>query len=165
MTILIISDTHGRGDRIRRLLAHVRDAETLVFLGDGLSDLDEVMTDCKIPVLSVRGNCDFFSHHAVPLESTVNLDGVPIYLHHGHETGVKRGVQGALVRAVKEQADICLFGHTHEAYLSYADYGDGTRRICLFNPGSLGRSPDGRAHYGVLTIKNGNFLLSHGILP
>ena len=165
VTILVISDTHGRSDRISRLLAHVKSAEALIFLGDGLADLDAAMKDSCIPVLSVRGNCDFFAHQHIPLESTVTLEGVRIYLHHGHETGVKHGCVGALARATQMSADVCLFGHTHEAHLSYADYHGDSRRICLFNPGSLGRSHDGQAHYGILTLKNGDYLLSHGVLP
>ncbi len=165
VTVLVISDTHGRSDRIRRLLSHVKGADALIFLGDGLADLDEATADCHVPVLSVRGNCDFFAYHHIPLESTVTLEGVRIYLHHGHETAVKRGIGGALARATSENADICLFGHTHEAHLSYADYHGDDRRICLFNPGSLGRSYDGQAHYGILTVKDGAYLLSHGVLP
>ena len=40
MTFLIVSDTHGRYERLRQLCEKYPNADALIFLGDGLSDLD-----------------------------------------------------------------------------------------------------------------------------
>ena len=51
MTLLVISDTHGREDRIRELLRLHREAEAVLFLGDGLRDLPEELCSSDRPRL------------------------------------------------------------------------------------------------------------------
>ena len=39
MTFLIVSDTHGRYERLRQLCEKYPNVDALVFLGDGLSEV------------------------------------------------------------------------------------------------------------------------------
>ena len=76
---------------------------------------------------------------------------------HGHTHGVKGGYGVAAAYAASQGAGVLIFGHTHLPYEGYLDTRDG--RVHLFNPGSIGASS-----YGVLTVKENGYLLSHGTL-
>ena len=58
--LLILSDSHGSTDAVRRILTAESDADAVIFLGDGLHDLEKALTATpKMRVYSVAGNCDF----------------------------------------------------------------------------------------------------------
>ena len=155
---LVISDVHGRGDRVRELASRHRDAKAIFFLGDGLSDLPEV----GIPIVSVRGNCDFTIDRSTPEECMLDLGAGKILLMHGHRYGVKSGIERATLYAASRGADALLFGHTHLAEEHYFPAGEGSlleRPLWVFNPGSLAAG-----EFGLLQIQNGQMLFSHGKL-
>ena len=166
MKILVISDSHGDSASISKVVALHKDAELLLFLGDGLRDVSQISSSLPstLAALCVSGNCDFFSvgaEHARD-EETVTFEGKRIFLTHGHKYGVKGGL-GALISAAKaKDADIVLFGHTHEPYESSVE-SDG-RRIYFFNPGSLGRSHDRLTRYGILDVRENGVLFSAAYL-
>ena len=56
-------------------------------------------------------------------------------------------------------ADIVLFGHTHERLEKYIPTDDGG--FYLFNPGSIGGF---KPSYGIINIADSGILLSHGSL-
>ena len=170
MKIIVISDTHGNTRALRDLLALHPRYDALIFLGDGLRD---VCGEDTRGLVAVRGNCDFFSPDRelfAPSEQTVTFDGVRMLLMHGHEAGVKSGIERACARAVAADADVLLFGHTHTPLQKYfpegSEFGSTVsgKGLYAFNPGSLGRPADGRASFGVIQIKGGQVLLSHGYL-
>ena len=120
MRLLVVSDIHGRYERLAKLIDSQKGIDALIFLGDGLSDLDRADAyDRGISVISVKGNCDGFSFFGndAPSEHTQTLEGFKIFMLHGHTRGVKSGLGEAISAAVQRDADILLFGHTHE----YAD--------------------------------------------
>ena len=164
MKLLVLSDTHGRVDRLARVLKIHSDADAILFLGDGLSDIARSGIDIG-KLFCVRGNCDgstVGSNIFSPDELSLCFEGFNILMMHGHLHGVKSGTERALRYAVAKGADILLFGHTHvptETYLS-----DGEKPMYLFNPGSLGAGQGGTASYGLIQIKSGNILFSHGNL-
>ncbi len=164
MKLLILSDTHGRVDRLSRVLALHSDADAILFLGDGLSDIARSGIDTG-KLFCVRGNCDGFSFNSniySPDELSLCFDGFNILMMHGHLHSVKSGTERAAEYAMKKGADILLFGHTHvpiETYLS----GD-EKPMYLFNPGSLGAGQGGGSSYGLIQIRGGNILFSHGQL-
>lgn len=170
MKILIVSDIHGKRHRLASVLDTHPDAAYLLFLGDGIADVQAVLENYpRITPVLVRGNCDpSFRYDKVPLEMTVNIEGVQIFMHHGHTTGVKHGLGCAAARAVSENADVCLFGHTHEAIELYEN-GEGEaspfcadKPLYLFNPGSLGQPSHGNPRYGIMHITRTGILFSHG---
>ncbi len=159
MELLIVSDSHGKRERLYRLLRAHPAAKYLLFCGDGLADISEIEENFpSLMVCGVRGNCDWFSD--MPEERLFSVDGVRILMMHGHTHGVKGGTGAALSHAKKMNAHILLYGHTHVPHSEYIpDAG-----ITLFNPGSLvERTPEGYS-YGVLEIRQGEYLLSHGSL-
>lgn len=177
MTYLILSDSHGRPDRIGEAIRRVR-PDGILFAGDGLRDLSYCELPAHLgayPLWAVRGNCDWLTSPVIvggcPLEpedeELITLEGVRILLMHGHRYGVKGGFGSAISRAIQRSADLLIFGHTHiplELHLSP----DGRRSdfsvqkpLTVFNPGSLG---DRRASFGTLTVQGGQMLLGHGEL-
>lgn len=174
MKILVISDSHGRDDRLGRVMDMHKNADALIFLGDGINDL--VRADAELygfTVYAVSGNCDglfSFLGSKYPTELTLNLGGVRILAMHGHTRSVKSGIDGAMLAAEQKEADILLFGHTHSPINKYFpegreyEYGKLSKPLYVFNPGSLQRSEDGRAHFGLIQIKDGNVLISSGTL-
>ena len=56
MTILVLSDSHGRSDNVSRAIEAAGRVDAILFLGDGLRDVEYLSTDA--PIYSVRGNGD-----------------------------------------------------------------------------------------------------------
>ena len=88
MKLLILSDTH-------RSLGFAYDAiekehpDAVVHLGDHLTDAEDLSFACQEPdFYYVPGNCDYAP--TVPQSLTLELDGVRIFVTHGHLYGVKR---------------------------------------------------------------------------
>lgn len=159
MKLLILSDSHGRADRLRAVAEMHADAGAMLFLGDGLRDLPD---DLPMPVYAVRGNCDtFFDAADAPAERLETFAGFRVLAMHGHTREVKFTMTRAVLAAGEAGADLLCFGHTHqpaEHYLS-ADEAPGGRPLYLFNPGAL---RDGC--FGLAELRSGGILLSHGRL-
>ena len=159
MKILVLSDTHGAFDRVNSILNIHAYFDALLFLGDGLRDIPEY---CRGASFAVRGNCDMFCD-CVPTEQSLTFDGMNIFMTHGHTYSVKYGEQQLILAAALKDSDIVLFGHTHipvERYLPEGYVvGDSTltRPMYMFNPGRVRQGS-----YGLVQIKNGSVLLSHG---
>ncbi len=159
---LIFSDSHGHGlHRMKHVIESHPDVTVIFFLGDGLSEAEAL---CEAyperMLLAVRGNCDFAPLSPIEETDQITLEGVPIVFTHGHLYDAKWSYRGLCALAAARGAKICLFGHTHAPTEEYHSEGD--RPFTLFNPGSIGHPNLGRPTYGVLTIKDGNYLLSHG---
>ncbi len=166
MKLIVISDTHGRRDRIAEVLSRHTRYDALLFLGDGLNDFDDA---CGF--VGVRGNCDFQTACGeYPYERTLIFDGVKIFITHGHKYSVKSGTEVLAAHAAALGADIALYGHTHIAREQY--FSDGStvggellkKPIYVFNPGSLGEPRGAEPSFGVIEIRRGQALLSHGYL-
>ncbi len=169
--LLILSDSHGRSDRIDELLRRVRPAGIL-FAGDGVRDLSRIDLPC--PLWAVRGNCDWMSEPLIiggalrePDEEELLLwEGQRILLCHGHRWGVKSDLFALIAHAAEEEVDLVVFGHTHTPLHDYRSPGEVYRGVTLrkplhvFNPGSLGAGHP--ATFGILTVRRGVPLLSHG---
>ncbi len=160
MKLVVISDSHGRADRVGRVMDMHRDYDALLFLGDGLYDVCDVAG-----AVCVRGNCDYMVREGTDNERMLCFDGARILMMHGHTHSVKSGDGRAIHYAISKGADLLLYGHTHvrkERYVPQGTVIDGqatARPIYVFNPGSLGSF---EASYGLVQIKNGSILLSHG---
>lgn len=173
MKLLVVSDIHGRYDRLMMLMKMHRNADALIFLGDGLRDLERANAYASgMSVIAVKGNCDGISFWGIdaPEEHTQTFEGYKILMLHGHTRGVKSGMERAILAAVEQDADLLLFGHTHLPVEKYLPQGEGEgilslpKPLRLFNPGSLGASGDGRGHFGLIEIRGKDILMSHGTL-
>ena len=171
MKLLILSDTHGKGYRVEEVLRRHPTKDALLFLGDGLADFG---AQPPLGFAAVRGNCDglgfFGSSFDAPAERLMCFDGVKFLLLHGHSKGVKSGLERAMAYAYDRGADVLLYGHTHIALEKYFPVGSEfcgrviDRPMYAFNSGSLGEPRDGAPSFGVVEIRNGNILFSHGRL-
>ena len=167
MKILVLSDLHGRIDRAERALSLHSDADEILFLGDGIREFSLLMEKKGRPWIGVLGNCDLFSRmgmgDTVPEERMLCLGGMKILMLHGHRVGVKHGIGGAMAYADARGADILLYGHTHVAEEHCFPEGEGRpRSLWVMNPGSIGEPRGGSPSYGLIQIRNGSVLLSHG---
>ena len=163
MKCLIVSDSHGSAERIRALLALHRDAEVLFFLGDGLSDFDDLRLPPTMALMAVRGNCDFRTllpdgSHA-PKLGAITLGGRRILYTHGDLYGVKYHDEGLLRLLEEQNGDVVLYGHTHNPVERYTNTARGG--VYLFNPGALSGS---LGSYGILMISEQGALFSHGTI-
>ena len=108
MRFLVVSDIHGRYERLAKLLDMQKGIDALIFLGDGLSDLDRADAyDRGISVICVKGNCDGFSflgRHNAPEESVVCFEGYRFFMLHGHTRGVKHSLTNAIYAAQERDA-------------------------------------------------------------
>ena len=127
--VLVISDTHGRTDNLDKILPLVQPIDQLIHLGDVGRDIDyiEVVSGC--PCCFVAGNNDFYSE--LPRERLIKLNGVPIFLTHGHYHYVNSRKDFIRSAALQRGARIALFGHTHVPYMEEDE------AILVANRGSL----------------------------
>ena len=87
--LLVLSDSHGGRTAIERvLMKESKSIDALIFLGDGLRDLELALTLYpKLRAYSVAGNCDYGALE--PTDGLAAFDGVVIFYTHGHMYGVK----------------------------------------------------------------------------
>ncbi len=158
MKYLIFSDSHGATLNMRKVIdAHLPELDGVLFLGDLFRDAETLRLyypDLKI--YAVAGNCDGMTRFQ---EELLDLDGISVLICHGHTMSVKSTLVPLEIHARKLGADIAMFGHTHERFEKYIS---GEKSLWLFNPGSITQPRDGEQSFGLLTIKDGQFLLSHG---
>lgn len=151
MRVVVISDSHGNGSVVDKIISREKDAEAIIFLGDVAGDIEDFTyeyTDKKFFIVS--GNCDMFS--SFPYTAVAKLAGVNIFITHGHTLGVKHGLGGLIIAARQSDCQIALYGHTHVANIKYED------GLYIVNPGSCARSRDGGNSYAVIDIRENGIL-------
>ena len=109
---------------MKKALGYHPDAEVVFFLGDGISDLEDIKGESPFAIIAVKGNCDpslsFTARDYQKVES-ITLEGKKIVLTHGDLYGAKYGDAGLEALAESRGTDILLFGHTHIPYLRYVN--------------------------------------------
>lgn len=159
MDFLIFSDSHGKRRAMETAIGlQIKKPDAIFFLGDGLNDIADRVDG--IPVICVRGNCDWsIGTRSVREEETVSFEGHRIFLTHGHRYAAKSGL-GAMIRAAEERgADVVLYGHTHRPALETIQTGSEGRTVTFFNPGSIAEGS-----FGTLTLTSDTVLFSHGTI-
>ena len=134
MRVLVVSDSHS-GLSYMRAWAKLLRPHVIVHLGDYFDDGQVLAGDFPgSRVIQVPGNCDRWRMVSQEPEiRVVNLEGVSVYLTHGHRHGVKTGPGGLVAQARQAGADVALFGHTHQAVCWQTEEG-----MWVMNPGSCG---------------------------
>lgn len=147
MKICVFSDSHGyAGNMIKAV--RLENPALCFFLGDGETDLVTLRGSYPdLPIYTVRGNCDLRSTQPLILNAVVS--GFRFYAVHGHQHEVKYddSVRELCYAALRADADVVLFGHTH---LPYLDHHLGME---IMNPGSIGKVKN--PSYSLLTIEDG----------
>ena len=122
----LIADTHGllRPD-VHRALAGV---SQILHAGDVGGDeiLDELETIA--PTQAVYGNCDEPWDPRLTASLDLRIGGLSVHVSHGHELGRPRPAQVA----ARYDADVCIYGHTHQQVIAKVD-----GRL-IVNPGAAG---------------------------
>ena len=150
-TFFIISDTHGLGhDVIASLLPAINNADALVHLGDGLSDLYAFRDKIKCNVLKVRGNCDPYSDYEKDI--FVSTPAGKVMFTHGDEHGVNSSLLNLYMCAKENGCKYAFYGHTH---ISAVDEYNG---ITIVNPGSACRPRGVERSYCYAFVENGKLI-------
>src|SRR5690554_7363289 len=158
MRVLVVSDSHGDFSTLRRIYEQERKGgqdgektlDLLVHLGDGALDAMLLQRMTGIRVEAVNGNND--PRGAFPDELSLQLEGVRVYMNHGHSLGVRAGLELLARAARKENAGLALFGHTHREELVEK------RGLTLLNPGSA--SHWGGSSYALLEIEGKKYKIT-----
>lgn len=149
--LLVLSDSHNSPGAVKRAIKAERDADAIIYLGDGLKDLELALTEFPhMRVYAVAGNCDFGALE--PQDGLAVFDQVIVFYTHGNMYGVKYDLDTIAEAAKARGGEIALFGHTHVAH---NEVRNGVR---LFNPGSCGRCYTGPDTYGVLLLDQGKIV-------
>ena len=151
MKLLILSDSHSTLSYMRRCIEFVK-PNTIIHLGDHYDDGAAMAEEYPhIRFYQVPGNCDLYRCPiGIPEILMPRLEGVDIYMTHGHKHSVKSYL-GALLRdARKAGAKLVLYGHTHIADCHQEEDG-----LWVINPGSCGYFGGSAAE---VEVKDGNIL-------
>jgi len=146
MRIGVMGDTHGDMNAIRRAVAAVGSVGIWLHTGDFCRDARMLSVLTGEPVTVVSGNCDGRSSEAKP-DEFLEVQGYRIWLTHGHRHDVKYGLSDLENWARRYEADIVVYGHTHQPYNAIVN------GILFFNPGSASEPRRGKNRTcGVLTV-------------
>lgn len=164
MKALIFSDSHQNDINIKKAIEmHKNNLDLCIHLGDGTREflfLSEKYPN--IPFVYVHGNYEDAFAKGLDVNRVLDLEGYRILLTHGHAYGVKGGSSMLIYKALEEECDIVLYGHTHKRENRYFSDPELGRGLYIFNPGSTSRPDFGDyASCGLLEITKTGVLLSH----
>ena len=150
MKILVISDSHGETEDLRWLLEQIYNEygpmDAFIHCGDGAADLERLRSwilkrNTGASFYFVRGNCDFGAE--LPVSLQLELEGVKIFVAHGHTYYVKTTLSELDSVSRNEHCSLTLYGHTHIPNWEM-------RSTLMVNPGS---ARNGRA--ALITVQHG----------
>ncbi len=133
MLIAVIADTHKNQRSINIAKKHIKEAnaDLIIHLGDCVEDVELLKEEFNGEVYAVEGNCDNLNKYAK--EGILEINEKKIYFTHGDLYGVKHGLDNLRRRGKEVEADIILFGHTHEPFK------EDKNGMILMNPGSISK--------------------------
>ncbi|MEG2323431.1 MAG: metallophosphoesterase [Anaerovoracaceae bacterium] len=144
MKFFVISDTHGKINKVREVYEKLNNIDLIIHLGDCEHDAKALEVALEAPVVCVKGNMD--GSYSSDDFKTLETEYGKILLTHGHMDHVKTDNSRLLYRAEENNCKAVLFGHTHTPYYNQVD------GIYLLNPGSLPAPRDGtQGSYGIIT--------------
>ncbi|HXF96059.1 MAG TPA: metallophosphoesterase family protein [Gemmatimonadales bacterium] len=147
MRIGVISDTHGH------LRPQVFDVFARVdhILHGGDVGKPEILSDLEAlaPVTAVYGNTDGFDLRSrLPQVARLRLEGFDIVVTHGDQLG---SPTPAKLHAAFPEAEIIVFGHTHQPVLELLE-----KTVTVINPGAAGPARFGAPpSVGILELEPG----------
>ena len=127
--ILVVSDSHGNTEYIKKQINNIEKFDLIVHLGDYLRDAQMLKDEfIKYKFEIIKGNCDAYAYGEA--EKILDVCGKKIYITHGDKYSVKTGYDRIIYRGIELKADCVLFGHTHQA-VNFKENG-----ILFLNPGA-----------------------------
>jgi uncharacterized protein len=148
MKIGVLSDSHGDVFYIERAIEVLKGCNIIYHLGDYVRDCDIIRMKLRIPIVSIRGNCD------LPTEGISEVvdekEGINIFLTHGHNYAVKHNNFKLRYKAMETNSKVVLYGHTHIAKIEKEE------EIYYINPGSISEPRNGStSSVAIIQISNG----------
>ena len=134
MKILVLSDSHSGLSFMRSAIRAVK-PNVVVHLGDYYDD-GQAMADENQHIIFhlVPGNCDRDRSYQIrPEVLCYSVDGVKLYMTHGHNHHVKSSLFSLLQDARSNSAQSVLYGHTHCPECHREEDG-----LWVMNPGACG---------------------------
>ena len=135
MKIFVISDTHGKLDKVLEVWDKLTNVDLVIHLGDYEKDAQRLEKLLETEVVYVKGNMD--GSYSSDDYKIVETEYGKILLTHGHMENVKMSPLNLIYKAQELGCKAALFGHTHQA--AYEEING----IYLVNPGSLSLPRDG----------------------
>lgn len=147
MLIAVVSDTHRVQKYIEKAKEYLKEASIIIHLGDNIEDVEYLKEGFKGDIYAVKGNCDF--KNTYPMEQVIDIEGIRIFMTHGHNYGVKMSLNNIYYKAKESNVDIVLFGHTHQHLIIEED------GITFMNPGSISLPRSMGRYIGFINIEDG----------
>lgn len=136
--ICVCSDNHGNLESIEKIKEDNPACDYYFHLGD--SHFDEKTLS---PFISVEGNNDWEGDF--PRQRVIEIMNHRILLIHGD--GYTYAISGLANKALHEECDVIMFGHTHE----FCD--EEYKGVRIINPGSCFHNRDlSKPSYAIVTI-------------
>jgi len=149
MKIAVMSDTHGNVQLAVKALKQNGRVDRLIHLGDHYRDGAAIGVGTRLHVDAISGNTDISSEQWAEREKILELDGVRILITHGDIYKVKLGIDRLLEKAIEEDVQAVLFGHTHLPMKQRIG------NILFLNPGCI-LSNNSSNSYALLGLTNGH---------
>jgi uncharacterized protein len=149
ITIAVVSDTHGDMKILSSVIKESSPFDIIIHCGDGVKDICSADFPDNTIVLKVKGNTDLDPVCDVDDIIIEKILGRTIMVAHGHQFKVKTGLKSLINAAVTVNADVVLFGHTHEQFFA-GGY------PLLFNPGCLSSG-----NYGIIRASEEDWFFEH----
>jgi len=153
LKIVVFSDSHGANYSMISAIGSVSNINYIIHLGDYERDVYAIKDNFpKYDIINVAGNCDYSSN--IPAEKNITLSGKKFFITHGHKYRVGFNNDRLIYKAQEENADICLYGHTHVPVIERAG------NIVVMNPGSISspRTSERIKSFGIIDINNSGII-------
>jgi len=128
MKLVVFSDVHGDQQVVERMLQWNEDADYFLSLGDTELNQEYLLHN---DIVMIKGN--YRGDPGFVYERELTVEGVKIFMTHGHKYSVQRSLNKLAKLAYAEGYDLVLFGHTH--ILEIEKVG----KVQFLNPGSCAR--------------------------
>ena len=149
MKVLVVSDSHGRHDLLRKAIGQEAPIDMLIHAGDIEGDLNRILGPKReYTIHAVAGNMDWGD--GLESSQVFDMGGHKVFLVHGHHYGVHYTMANQREAAESCHADVAIFGHTHMPFLEEQN------DILLLNPGSVAKPRQSglKKTYAVITIND-----------
>jgi len=134
MRFLIVSDTHGRLERVLDVFNKIGEIDGIIHCGDYIEDALELQAITSAKVIACYGNCD--SGRLGKEYEILDTEAGSFFITHGDRYGVYWELDKLGYKAMEENCIGAIFGHTHVATFVKED------DIIFINPGSLSKPRD-----------------------
>ncbi|MCX7678381.1 MAG: YfcE family phosphodiesterase [Spirochaetes bacterium] len=139
MKVLVISDSHGNINALRRIFQKELPCDVIIHCGDGINDLQKFEINAT-KLFVVAGNMDGTYISQYERRVVTDIGKFRFYIAHGDLQRAHDDYAELYEEGQRNSCDIVVFGHTHKKYI-------GNGKPILFNPG-----PALNGLYGVILI-------------